>query len=63
MKIQGVETESESLPSNYKVVDGAMMPFAIENKYKGQTVSNVLIETYEVNKVVDDNLFIKPLKK
>jgi len=63
MKIQGNETESESLPSNYKSVDGAMMPFAIENKYKGQTVSNLVIETYEVNKVVDDNLFIKPAKK
>ena len=63
MKIQGNETESESLPGNYKAVEGAMMPFAIENKFKGQTVSNVLIETYEVNKVVDDNLFIKPLKK
>jgi len=63
MKIQGNETESESLPSNYKVVDGAMMPFAMENKFKGQTVSNLVIETYDVNKVVDDNLFIKPAKK
>lgn len=63
MKIQGNETENESLPSNYKAVNGAMMPFAIENKYKGQTVSSVVIDTYEVNKDVDDNLFIKPAKK
>jgi outer membrane lipoprotein-sorting protein len=63
MKIQGNETESESLPSNYKPVEGAMMPFAIENKYKGQTVSTVVIDSYEANKPIDDNLFIKPVKK
>jgi hypothetical protein len=63
MKIQGNDTESESLPSNYKPVEGAMMPFAIENKYKGQTVSTIVLESYEVNKPIDDNLFIKPEKK
>ena len=62
-KIQGNETESEAIPSNYKEVNGAMMPFAIENKYKGQTVSHVLIDKYEINLDVDDNLFVKPVKK
>ena len=62
-KIQGNETESESYPSNYKEVNGAMMPFAIENKMKGQTVSHVVIDKYEINKEVDDNLFVKPAKK
>ena len=66
-KIQGNETESESFPSNYKDVNGAMMPFAIENKFKGQggqTVSqHVLIDKYEVNKEVADTLFVKPEKK
>ena len=63
MKVQGNETETESLPSNYKEVNGAMMPFAVENKFKGQTISNVVIEKYEINKDVDDNLFVKPVKK
>jgi outer membrane lipoprotein-sorting protein len=63
MKIQGNDTESEALPSNYKEVNGAMMPFAIENKYKGQTVSHVVIDKYEINKEIDDNLFVKPAKK
>jgi outer membrane lipoprotein-sorting protein len=62
-KIQGNETESEAIPSNYKEVNGAMMPFAIENKFKGQTVSNVVIDKYEINIDVDDNLFVKPVKK
>jgi len=62
-KIQGNDTESETFPSNYKEVNGAVLPFAIENKYKGQTVSNVLIEKYEINKEVSDSLFVKPAKK
>ena len=62
-KIQGNETESEAIPSNYKEVNGVMMPFSIENKYKGQTVSHVVIDKYEINNEVDDNLFVKPIKK
>lgn len=62
-KIQGNETESETFPSNYKEVNGAMMPFTIENKYKGQTVSHVVMEKYEINKEVSDSLFLKPAKK
>jgi outer membrane lipoprotein-sorting protein len=62
-KIQGNETESETFPSNYKEVNGAMMPFTIENKYKGQTVSHVVMDKYEINKEVSDSLFLKPAKK
>jgi hypothetical protein len=62
-KIQGNETESETFPSNYKEVNGAIMPFTIENKYKGQTVSHVVMDKYEINKEVSDSLFVKPAKK
>jgi outer membrane lipoprotein-sorting protein len=62
-KIQGNETESETFPSNYKEVYGAMMPFTIENKFKGQTVSHVVMDKYEINKEVSDSLFLKPAKK
>jgi outer membrane lipoprotein-sorting protein len=62
-KIQGNETESESFMSNYKDVNGIMMPFTVENKFKGQTISNVTVEKYEVNKELDDALFSKPVKK
>ena len=62
-KIQGNETESESYPSNYKEVNGTMMPFVVENKYKGQTVSHIVMDKYEINKEIDDSLFVKPAKK
>ena len=62
-KIQGNDTESESYMSNYKDVSGALMPFAIENKVKGQTVSNVVIDKYEINRELNDSLFVKPAKK
>jgi outer membrane lipoprotein-sorting protein len=63
MKIQGNDTESETIPSNYKEVNGAMLPFSLENKFKGQTVSHVAIDKYEINKDVADSLFVKPAKK
>jgi outer membrane lipoprotein-sorting protein len=62
-KYQGNEVEGETYPGNYKEVDGVMMPFSIENKMKGVSVSAVVIDKYEVNTDVDDNLFIKPVKK
>jgi hypothetical protein len=62
-KIQGNETESESYTSNYKDVNGALMPFSIENKVKGQTVSTVVIDKYEINRELNDSLFVKPAKK
>jgi len=62
-KIQENESEGETFPSTYKEVNGAMMPFAIENKVKAQSVSHIVIDKYEINKEVDDNLFIKPAKK
>jgi hypothetical protein len=65
--VQGNESESESYPGNYKEVEGAMMPFSIENKFKGangQVFSNHFVtENYEINKEVSDSLFVKPAKK
>jgi hypothetical protein len=62
-KINGNETESDSYASNYKEVNGAQLPFSVENKIKGQTVSSVVIDKYEVNKEIDDHIFDKPAKK
>ncbi len=62
-KIQGNESESETYPGNYKEVNGAMMPFAFENKFKGQTVSHLVIDKYEIDKEVNDSLFVRPAKK
>ena len=62
-KFQGNDVENDTYPGNYKEVNGAMMPFSVENKSKGQTVSSVIIDKYEVDKEMDDNLFVKPVKK
>ncbi|MCX6246963.1 MAG: hypothetical protein NTW10_04450 [Bacteroidetes bacterium] len=63
VKFQGNDVESDTYPGNYKDVDGVMMPFSIENKSKGVSISHVMIDRYEVNKEMDDNLFVKPVKK
>ena len=63
VKFQGNDVENDTYPGNYKEVNGAMMPFTVENKSKGQNVSHVVIDKYEVDKEVDDNLFVKPVKK
>ena len=66
-KVQGNDVEGDSYPGNYKEVNGAMLPFLIENKFKGQNgevnTQHILIEKYEVDKPVDDSLFVKPAKK
>lgn len=61
-KMQGNDVESESLPGNYQEVNGVMLPFSIESKSKGQTISNLVIDSYQVNNDVDDNIFLKPKK-
>jgi len=63
VKINGNETESENINSNYKEVNEVLLPFTIENKTKGQTVSHFIIDKYEMNTEVNDSIFIKPVKK
>jgi hypothetical protein len=59
-KIQDAEVETESFMSNYKNVDGIMMPYTIESKMKGQTISNIVIDSLLFDKEMSDSLFIKP---
>jgi hypothetical protein len=60
MKMQGVETETESLLSNYKYIDGILLPFAIETKMNGQTVMQMVFDEISYNKDYDDSLFEMP---
>jgi outer membrane lipoprotein-sorting protein len=62
-KIQGNDVESDSYPSNYKEVQGVLMPFAMESKYNGETGERLVIEKYEINTDMNDSLFVKPAKK
>ena len=63
VKIQGNETESETMYTNYKDVDGVLMASTFTNQVKEQTVSQIVIDKSEVNLAVSDSLFIKPVIK
>ena len=60
IQMQGAEVLSESFFSNYKEVDGMVMPFFIENRMNGQVANSVTIETMEFDKEIDDKMFVKP---
>jgi hypothetical protein len=59
--IQGNETESESLYTNYKDLGGVLMATTITNKMKDQVISQLVIEKTELNLPVSDSLFMKPV--
>jgi len=63
VKVQGNETESESLFSNYTEFNGVLMAKITTNKFKEQTVSQIEIAKVEINLPVSDSLFVKPVKK
>jgi hypothetical protein len=49
--------------AEYKLVNGLLVPFQIENKSNGQTQALLTLTTIEINPVIDDALFVMPLKK
>lgn len=60
--VRGTEVESESYMSDYKEVDGMMMPFAIEAGVKGNPQrQKIVIEKVEFNPVLSDTLFTMPV--
>lgn len=60
MKVQGVDTEAETIFSNYKYVDEILSPFAIETKMNGQTVMQMVFDEITYNVDVPDSLFEMP---
>ncbi len=60
IKVQGVDTDSEMIFSNYKYVNEILNPFSIETKMNGETVMQMVLEevTYDVE--VSDSSFIMP---
>jgi len=63
-KSQGKNAVSDNYYSDYRDVRGVMVPYLTEYKYtteKGKMVNKLLINEIEINKVVSDSLFIKPL--
>ncbi len=60
--INGQETETTVLPSNYKKVNGMVFPFTSEIKSSAMPGSSMISETktLEVNPVIDPAIFKKP---
>jgi outer membrane lipoprotein-sorting protein len=61
-KQQGQEAEFESSPSNYKPVNGVMMPYSLGQKVNGTAMFDLTIEKIEVNTPIDDSIFALPEK-
>lgn len=60
VKVNEAVVESETYFSNYKEVDGVVMPFSMEQKSNGQSQSLVTIEEVEFNVEVDQSIFPMP---
>lgn len=58
-KEDGVDTESSSFYSNYRVVNGIMVPYAVEGSWGG----GFQIEVYDFNASISDDSFSMPQSK
>ena len=61
IKRQGSEIEVENYVSDYKEVNGLMLPFSFDSKIGGNTTEQVTIEKYEMNVDIDDAIFNMPV--
>ena len=57
--IQGTPIETSSYYSNYKPVEGMIMPHSIETRMGGEIQMSMVIDGYEINTEIADNLFEK----
>ena len=60
LNYQGSRIEAETYMSNYKPVDGIILPFSMESKMNGQTQSLMTVSEYLFNQEINDSIFIKP---
>jgi len=61
-KQAGQELEFQSTPSNYKAVNGVMMPYSLSQKVNGSPMMELTIEKIEANTPIDDTIFTMPEK-
>ena len=57
------EIEVETYLSNYKDVNGMMVPHSMETKANGQALSQFTLDTFEINAKFDDTIFKMPPKQ
>ena len=60
--VDAAEFESDSFMSDFKEVDGTVIPFAIETRMGETVVNQVMIEKVEYGVAVQDSIFIMPVK-
>ncbi len=58
--VQGAEVESSSYFSNFKPVEGMIVPFSIENRVNDQVQLQITIDEYQINTDIEDTMFSKP---
>lgn len=61
-KTPGGELEIDQYLGNYKPVGGIMFAHSIENKIKGQSVSQITVDKIELDVSIDDSVFKMPAK-
>lgn len=60
MKIQGVDTETEMIFSNYKYVNEILNPFSLETKMNGQTAMQMMFDQISYDSDMPDSMFEMP---
>jgi outer membrane lipoprotein-sorting protein len=63
IKMGESEIESETFYSNYKEFEGMVMPYNMESKTNGQTMSQINIVEVELNPEIDPTIFVMPVKQ
>jgi outer membrane lipoprotein-sorting protein len=61
-KQMGQEMDYVSTPSNYKAVNGVMIPYSLSQMANGNPAMDLTIEKIEVNTPIDDSVFRMPEK-
>lgn len=61
-KQMGQEMEIDSYPGNFKLVNGVMTPFSMEQKVGGSTMMQMTVEKAEANVAIDEAVFKFPGK-
>jgi outer membrane lipoprotein-sorting protein len=61
MMSSGFESEIESLMSDFRDVDGYLIPFAQKQIINGQAGTSMIFEEVKFNEDIDDAIFLKPV--
>lgn len=61
MSVDGNDILSQTYMSDFQEVDGLIIPYAVETKMSGMTVSSIMFKTVVLNGDVDDSIFAKPV--